>query len=551
MSNEEREAQGAQNPIKPKSMPQQRRGYIKRAPIENIMWKPKNSRQLGEALATVVTTLPPSTVSWFWRELTQDGNPKSGGRIQETVDMHFSMYPGGADPFTPEQDEWWRTDYERDLEELPAHQRDFRNAMIRRPDLPLALPTDYRGPENMNRVPSTTAELTAIAYDYGASVPQQMVGTVWNRAQTLMGTALIQPEWVYSPEAISGVHATEGKGDPVVGGEHAFPESELGASTNIDNFISKSRLPDQGEVVLETASNNETEERMNQAQKREAARAKARFNRLYEALETSLEYGEEVDSPEMDDADRIDYFADEGGDEDDLKVGEEELDDVIDGAKTGMQAAQEYLGTESTVKVIQAVGRSMGKVLMLLGDEANKQLGPLRDYAAKQFIGISEYLEEFDESTIEKVKENPELLDGSSSFRHFLNVAFLHPAYLRWRRDVKSNMTNLLGEEGVSESTIKKIMGRVDRAEVFSAESPSRMMGGSQEGLFRALGGNKAKTPQEEIRIRSIANRTWEVMLETKADDLLEASVKRWQALSDKNKIEVYIKALSKQAEED
>lgn len=535
-------------PIRASNTTKRRHGFIRRAPVENLFWEPTTPEQLGEALATIIASIPSKSVSWFWQEMTR--SPKKGGvisegeGIRESVDMHVSMYPGGSAPFTPQQDEWWRDDYIEDAERVPAHMRDFRNAMIRRPDLPLALPTDYRSPDGTSSISNTTSELTAIAYEYGANVPKSMIGSVWNRAQTLMGQALVQPEWIYDPEGLTGMHEGLLLGDPVTGEEREWPVSVRSEVANLNNFISVSRLPDQGGVVSE--SDNKVKTVKNN--KRNAARRKAILENRLKRIWLDLKEDYKVDNPFLDppgadlmpfaDKDEedvdLDYFGDTDGDFD---ASEEEVDKL-----SGMKQVQQFLGTDSTIKVIQLVGRIMGKTLMLMGDKAKDDLDPLIQYAAEQFLDTIEGSGAFSKKDVKTLRENPDLVSEMDSFKYFLDEAFLNPAYLRWRRDTIKAVESSLAKAGIDEKTTKKIAGRIQRAEVFSAESGYREMGGSQEGLFRALGGPGA-SGQQKAKLHNLSRRIWDIIQQTQVEDLFSASKARWEGIDAKNRIKLLQKS--------
>jgi hypothetical protein len=514
-------------PIQAKTSNPAKQGFVRRAPIENIMWAPKNPKQLAEALATIVSELPPKALSWFWRELT---TPEvKGGTIKEqvvgAVDQHFTMFPGGSAAFSPYydmNDEDWEEDGV-----FPPHMRDFRNLMIKRPDLPMTAKTDGTGTiRRLDRLPQTTAELTMIAYDYGASVPQQLVASLWNRAQTLLGDALMQPEWVWQPEPIGNFHEAEQKnsGHPLIGdGSIAEePVSELGSTTaNAGNFAAKGKITATGKVMAENRKQ----------------RVQRLFNRVFEEIAASkvfeedyMPYGDEEDED-------IDVFGSEGHG----SVSEEDIDALIDASD--MRRTQALLGTESTVQVVQTIGRILGKVAMLLGDAALQQVDELKKYAAKAYIlqGVSEGL--FSKSDAKEMLENLALVEELDSFRVFLNLGFLHPAYLRWRSDGKAAVRGVLEEAGVPEETIKKIEGRIDRAEVFAAE------GVPDEALFKALGGEKISDSRKKLKLKELSKRAWRAIQETTSDNLKDASIERWEGLPKKKKSELFVRAFQEEGE--
>jgi hypothetical protein len=159
-----------------------------------MFWEPETPRELGEGLATIVNDLPWKVQGWFLTNLWKS----EGGRIQETldtaVDLHYSMYPAGAATLPLDHDE---------EDEVPAHYRDFRSSLVKRPDIAM---TAKVSSDQMRRadglLPTGTNELTAIAYAYGKGVPQKQIGTVWNRALSLMGDTLNAPTYLYEPEPV-------------------------------------------------------------------------------------------------------------------------------------------------------------------------------------------------------------------------------------------------------------------------------------------------------------------------------------------------------------
>jgi hypothetical protein len=511
-------------PIQAKTNNPVKQGYVRRAPIENIMWQPRTPDQLGEALATIVNELHPKSLNWFWRELTsfeQKGDVLKEDVRGGAVDLHFSMFPGGNAAFTPYFDARDAEDWE-ESGVFPAHLRDFRNNLIKRPDLPMTAKTDGTGTlRRLDRLPQTTAELTAIAYQYGASVPQQLVGSLWNRAQTLFGEALLQPEWVWEPAPIGNFHEAEQKniGHPIIGDGKMVedPISELGTTTaNPKNFIKQGKTTETGKVMSEN--------------KRKLAEEK--FNKVFEYLTSTL--NEEDYMPYGDDEEEgLDAFGSGSGD---TEVSEEDLDALLDASN--MKKTQQFLGTDSTISVIQASGRAMGKVLMLMGDKALQQIDPLKLAVAKEFVQLGSTLDLFEKEDVAEMMSNLDLVLELDSFRNFFDAGFLHPMYLVWRNKGKEAVENVLRKSGVQDDVIKKISGRIDRAEVFAAD------GVPEEGLFKALGGEKL-SGQKEMRARDLAKRSWKAIQETTIDDLLDSALGRWEGLSRKKKEDLFMKSFS------
>jgi len=222
-------------PIKPKGTIAQ--GFCRRAPVENMFWEPETPKELGEGLATIVNDLPWKAQGWFLTNLWKN----DGRRIQETldtaIDLHYSIYPAGASALPLDHDE---------EDQVPAHYRDFRSSLVKRPDIAM---TAKVSSDQMRRadglLPSGSNELTAIAYAYGKGVPVKQVGTVWNRALSLMGDALGTPTYLYEPESVG--YYPEGQdgnlGHALTGERGENDPITPKAAQRSSRFLSETKMP--------------------------------------------------------------------------------------------------------------------------------------------------------------------------------------------------------------------------------------------------------------------------------------------------------------------
>lgn len=491
-----------------------KQGFVRRAPIENIMWAPKNPKQLAEALATIVSELPPKALSWFWRELT---TPEvKGSAIKEqvvgAVDQHFSMFPGGSAAFSPYydmNDEDWEEDGV-----FPPHMRDFRNLMIKRPDLPMTAKTDGTGTlRRLDRLPQTTAELTMIAYDYGASVPQQLVAALWNRAQTLLGDALLQPEWVWQPEPIGNFHEAEQKnsGHPLVGdGSIAEePVSELGSTTaNADNFAAKGKITDTGKVMKENRKQ----------------RVQRLFNRVFEEMAASkvfeedyMPYGDEEDV-DLD----VDYF------------GEREPEDSTSSKDYDEEILNILLGTSAPAKALQTTGRILGRTSSLVDELFQKELKTLKEEAIEEFFLLlhDKKIRSKDKNfaaLAEKVLQDEKHLNHI--LRIWIDFLLISPSYLAIRKLSIDAAMDVLKKKGASETTLAGIKRKVEQGEIFSAY-------GNTEGALQKM---FEKDPNIKDPFMA-AKEVWRKMSNVPTKGVLQNALEKYRKRSDKNKIEIFNK---------
>lgn len=207
------------NPIKTSSIPTHKMGFIKRAPVEDIYWQPTTSEELAEGLATIMSSVPNEAIKYVWDNLTSKSDKKS---LQEHFNFLWSFYPDGNLP-----------EDRHNQDTMPAHKRDVRYNIYKRPDIGLLLGADRMLPDwQSDWVPKDSKELTLLAYSYGLDVPISHVATTWDRAQRLVGDALINPDFAYTPDP-SGRYPDDTDGNL---GHPMLPNNKTGDHTTWRNM---------------------------------------------------------------------------------------------------------------------------------------------------------------------------------------------------------------------------------------------------------------------------------------------------------------------------
>lgn len=439
-------------PITPERFDMRHRNYIKRAPVDQLDWEPSDPHELGEGLATLIHDIPRTARSWFWGQLTQElmsaGAPPKTALVEAIrgMDLHVSMFPLGTEAYNPDIDDpefWVDGDEEGDL---PPHLRDFRHDMIRRPDLPLSgTNIGVNIGSNSGKLPMGTAELTAMAYSYGADVPDNLVGTVWNRALTLVGDVLTSPSWIYDPAEV-GYHPEGVSGN-------------LGHPLNDETPYSKGL----GNRDVRLKEHEEGEQPMSEWSK--LTRFEDTVGKQVVQLQEGLRLNEaEAILEELED-DYLPY------DDEDPSYDEDEewmLAKAQRRAEKGSQAFRDAYEIKSKTNFLQQAGLAAGK--MIAFSSARPEV-----YEAMMDLAVDEFLElwndiEMDDPSADELLKDLGQLTSMPEFRFFVHAFADHVYRKGWKNPLKEKIESVLRAHGFGDKEVNRIHGKINRNELFGAQ---------------------------------------------------------------------------------
>jgi len=225
------------NPIKTSEFPSYRFGYIEKAPIEDIFWKPSTRKELAEGLATLAYNLPKRVIPFFWKELTRGklDYPKEPELLREYVDFMWGVGFKPEPTFDADKEYARLTgkDLPRDpvSDKMTPYMRDPRVEMFKKSNIPVPAVTSLPKWEEAG-TPVTQEDLILLSYSYGLDQTPDKIATVWDTAFYLVGDIVNVPDWIFDP-----AYATDPKTiEDVMGGSTIYSTYPEGSKTSTTKF---------------------------------------------------------------------------------------------------------------------------------------------------------------------------------------------------------------------------------------------------------------------------------------------------------------------------